>query len=665
MFSDNRPVRSINLFYIYTREDSRYAERLRTYMSSLIRRGLITQQYERVIVPGAEWSEETDHLDAADIVVILVSADLVASDFLYGDEMAHALQRHKQEQARVIPIIIRPVDWEGTLLKELQALPRDGRPVTQWSNRDEAYLDIVKGIRLVCEELQGIVPDEPRVTEPTVAQEFFELHEVFKRSGVPTVTFVEPDEFPRLKSALKQRGLGVVIEGPSGIGKTTALKRAISQLHASDQIPDVKMLSARRAEDGQRLTTIQQWHNGIVVLDDFHRLETRLRQDITDYLKYLADNEFEDRKLVIVGIPQTGKRLVELFFDVATRIEICKLGRVEDDTVLRLIEKGERALNIALSRKTDIARAAAGSLNIAQFLCYEIGLQEGITQTQSVTKEISTDLEEAVSQVMDRMSLKFGDVIRFFASLGGVQDRTSIELLRELARTDDGVLALYPLVNTRPELTEGVDHFLSSNLMDTLYGTFPVSKNHILLDQITPALVVDDPQLFFYLAHTPVNDLIIGTRKRKEVIRSKIFVSYSHDDERWLKRLRVHLKPLERMANIETWDDTQIEPGSMWRREIEQALDSAKVALLLVSANFLASDFVVENELPPLLAAAAEEGTVILPVIVGYSLFGDTELAQFQAVNAPTQPLDSLPTAEQEEVFVRVAQAIKGAFLAS
>lgn len=145
----------------------------------------------------------------------------------------------------------------------------------------------------------------------------------------------------------------------------------------------------------------------------------------------------------------------------------------------------------------------------------------------------------------------------------------------------------------------------------------------------------------------------------KEDQRVRVFISYSHRDSRWLERLRTHLAPLWQDHDIEVWDDTKIRPGSKWREDIRNALDTASVAVLILSADFLASDFVRTNELPPLLQAAQEEGVLILPIIASPSLYlRNSALAQLQTVNNPSMPLISSSEADQEATFLKVAEAI-------
>ncbi|HYO16209.1 MAG TPA: DnaA/Hda family protein [Thermoanaerobaculia bacterium] len=141
--------------------------------------------------------------------------------------------------------------------------------------------------------------------------------------------------------------------------------------------------------------------------------------------------------------------------------------------------------------------------------------------------------------------------------------------------------------------------------------------------------------------------------------RKDVFISYSHEDKSWLDRLCIHLRPLEKRYKIGVWSDARISPGGRWHNEIEAALASTRVAVLLVSADFLSSEFICNNELPPLLDAAEKEGTSILPLIVGPCGFLRHEgLRQFQPVNS-AQPLIKLSKGDQEEIFERLADLIE------
>jgi TIR domain-containing protein/HB1/ASXL restriction endonuclease-like protein with HTH domain len=143
--------------------------------------------------------------------------------------------------------------------------------------------------------------------------------------------------------------------------------------------------------------------------------------------------------------------------------------------------------------------------------------------------------------------------------------------------------------------------------------------------------------------------------------RDQVFISYSHKDTKWLQRLQVHLRPLQRLGIIDLWDDSRIKPGTEWRNEIEKAVKRARVAVMLISADFLASEFIMDNELAPLLHAAASEGAWILPVIISPCRFEKTDgIRQFQAVNPPDKPLSALNRTKREEVFMKVADAVEG-----
>jgi hypothetical protein len=147
----------------------------------------------------------------------------------------------------------------------------------------------------------------------------------------------------------------------------------------------------------------------------------------------------------------------------------------------------------------------------------------------------------------------------------------------------------------------------------------------------------------------------------QEVVRDQVFVSYSHANKDWLRRLQIMLQPLVRGKKIELWDDTRIQSGAKWKAEIQKALASAKVAVLLVSPEFLASQFIAEHELPPLLEAAEKQGLKILWVYISPCLYDRTEIADYQASHEIAYPLDSLPPHEQNRVLVQICKEIEAA----
>jgi hypothetical protein len=165
-------------------------------------------------------------------------------------------------------------------------------------------------------------------------------------------------------------------------------------------------------------------------------------------------------------------------------------------------------------------------------------------------------------------------------------------------------------------------------------------------------------QFIFYLTA----EAMPSTDADQHAAQQHVFISYSHQDKAWLDRLRIHLRPLVRDRLIDVFDDTKIKPGAHWRDEIKSALEKARVAILLISADFLASDFIAEDELPPLLKKAKAGGTTILPVIVNACRFSrEKKLSEYQAVNDPKKPLATLTPAETELVFAAVAEAVEEA----
>jgi len=140
---------------------------------------------------------------------------------------------------------------------------------------------------------------------------------------------------------------------------------------------------------------------------------------------------------------------------------------------------------------------------------------------------------------------------------------------------------------------------------------------------------------------------------------SHIFIGYSDKDKKYLEELHTHLAYYTRTGQIDFWDNTQIQPGAKWREEIEKALSMTQVAVLLISSDFLASDFITNNELPPILATAVHRGLTIYSVILRPCAFNDTELAQFQPVNDPVSPLSTMSKGKREVAWTKITELIR------
>lgn len=234
MAAGSQLTTAIQVFYSYSHKDEKLRDTLEEHLSLLKRQGIIGNWHDRNIGAGREWSGEIDeHLKTADLILLLVSASFIASDYCYGVELTLALERHTAGDARVIPVILRPCDWTTAPFGKLQALPKNGRPVTKWTHKDDAFTDIANGIRRAAGEIAAerradkAAPVRARATADAPAANA-EGHTASLIPRPPVVGFVaRRDEQGRdivglLKEELApEKGRLVSLWGPGGAGKTT------------------------------------------------------------------------------------------------------------------------------------------------------------------------------------------------------------------------------------------------------------------------------------------------------------------------------------------------------------------------------------------------------------------------------------------------------------
>jgi hypothetical protein len=211
----------IELFYSYSHLDEKLRIVLEKHLSILKRNNTITGWNFRKIGAGKEWEKQIDeHLRSAKIILLLISANFLDSDYCYDVELKLAMERHEKGDARVIPIILHAVDWKGSPFEKLNALPTNTKPISSWKNRNEAFKDVAVGIRKAVEEITGI-STTPKKTQAVKADT---LPPIWNVPHLRNPNFTGRDDIlDRLRKSLtsgQPAALTQAIHGLGGIGKT-------------------------------------------------------------------------------------------------------------------------------------------------------------------------------------------------------------------------------------------------------------------------------------------------------------------------------------------------------------------------------------------------------------------------------------------------------------
>ena len=330
------------------------------------------------------------------------------------------------------------------------------------------------------------------------------LEEVFKVSGIPTHTFVQPEEFEQLVVALRTPGRGVVVEGPSGIGKTTSVAQAIQAL---DLVNEAQILSARKPEDVELIGLLPDTGEfGTVIIDDFHKLPDEEKRRIADFMKVLADEEHPNSKVVIVGINEAGRALVQFAHDLGSRLEVIRFETNPDHKVEELLELGESALRIRLNVKREIVEASNGSFYLAQMLAYNTCLHAGVTEELGETKETAVSFESVKGKVLETLDRNYRDLTATFAR--GTRFRREarapyLNLLFWLGTSNDWTVSIDQAIRDHPELRGSVSQIADKGyLRDLIDGDVDISRV-LHYDSNSRLLTAEDPQYIFYLRNIP------------------------------------------------------------------------------------------------------------------------------------------------------------------
>ena len=295
----------------------------------------------------------------------------------------------------------------------------------------------------------------------------------------------------------------MIIEGPSGIGKTTTITKAIDEIGKSE---DILSLTARNKEDVDLVKNLPSMNDiGTVIIDDFHRLDEKIKESLSDFMKILADSENSKSKLVLLGINKAGQQLFRYAGDLGFRVDVFRLESNPQEKIEEIISLGESVLNISIVDKENMAAKAQGSFHIGQMLCHKLCTFNGITESLKEHLSINTSIEVITEVVLEDLSRQFKESALTFARGSKLRREGRapyLHILRWLAESDEWSLDLSEAVASNPEHKASVGQVLEKGYLSHLLKDpekRSILEPHFHYDETTRVLSVEDPKLIFYL----------------------------------------------------------------------------------------------------------------------------------------------------------------------
>jgi hypothetical protein len=289
------------------------------------------------------------------------------------------------------------------------------------------------------------------------------LEEVFKTVGLPPYTYVKPPYYGEVRADISQPGKHLLIEGPSGIGKTCVVFKVFEDLKCS-QGRDFNYVSCRDAGAAEAIdkflaAAAEGAPTGvpILVIDDFHLLPTARRAEIGSLLKRLSDRAFEQAmppKAILIGIPTTGVSLLADAYDLGPRLGTYVLKRVSDAEIDKLVSEGEAALQVLFEDRDVLLSESAGNFWLAQYICNKVCASKEIYETQENIRILTFDILGIRGRLMTELSQRYMPVAKTFAKgkkwrPGG--NKPYLEILLALCKIPDSVVTFDKLLVVLPE----------------------------------------------------------------------------------------------------------------------------------------------------------------------------------------------------------------------
>lgn len=336
----------------------------------------------------------------------------------------------------------------------------------------------------------------------------YPLEEVFRTEGVPEFTFVRPPNFGELLVDIRNPGKPVIVEGQSGTGKTTTVKKIIEESLPS---AGFEYLSARRSKDMPRILDLAaNAPKGRFIVDDFHRLDRGVQAKIADIVKISAEEYDDDShpKVVIIGINRVGSELIHLVHDIAKRCGIHRIAPASIDTTAELVRKGEERLNVRFGDMDAIFTETKGDYWLTQLVCQSVCLINGVTESKPDRMDLKFTSGQLRSRVVQRLEHSYQEAVKEFCR--GRRFRSTndpyLKVLRCVGEQDSSIVDLTELANANPDVRGSINNIKEKRLA-TLIESKPICDRYFYYNPETKVFAIEDPALFYYLKHLNWDDI--------------------------------------------------------------------------------------------------------------------------------------------------------------
>lgn len=500
-------------------EDETLVKQLRKHLVPLERNNLL-RLYSRKLdrIAGDSVDAWQRAMAIARVVVFLASADAFASAEAI-EELRAAVARKGRGEARLIPVLARPVSLAGSPLEGVAIVPRSGAALSSARNLDQALTEIAE---LVSDAVRGSSPEpetgDERLTRGGHTRPFTAHVEavagdrgrspspplskvpraavgtpigvIFRTSGTPEHTFVEPVEMPRLHGAMVTMGKGLFLEGPSQVGKSSAVARALAgQQHT--------VVHAWLPAEVERLRGIiaARRFDGHIVVDDAHKLDAGLLDLLCTWVRQMAESPNPTAKVTILGPPGLRNRVIT-DSHLRSRFDVIPIGRQPKELVLRMIRQGEQAANIEFSHAADIVREAGGSFKVAQEICSQLAMASGVARVEEDPHTIEKECRDVEASVM--ASLPFRDILHSLLDATGAAAPAMLMVLWTMSKHHDLYTTLFNVEAKNPHLANELRALAGGGLKRAMEAN---DDRMELFDLQRGAIRAVDPRSEYFLLH--------------------------------------------------------------------------------------------------------------------------------------------------------------------